>query len=128
MLKNDYAGAIKYFQKTVKTRPMRSYQALGICHYHLSRFKYAKENIVKAYLADKKNPLTLFYMAATMEQLNKIFNAIYYYKKYLKLNYDNTEMNRYAKRRLQALKDKRRSKQSGKLLKIIDAVIKEIKK
>ncbi|GAF85608.1 unnamed protein product, partial [marine sediment metagenome] len=98
------------------------------CYYHLSHFKYAKENIVKAYLADKKNPLTLFYMAATMEQLNKIFNAIYYYKKYLKLNHGNTEMNRYAQRRLQALKDKRRSKQSGKLLKIIDAVIKEIKK
>ena len=115
---NNYNIIFQYFK-----RP-----SLFHCHYHLSRFKYAKENIVKAYLADKKNPLTLFYMAATMEQLNKIFNAIYYYKKYLKLNYDNTEMNRYAKRRLQALKDKRRSKQSGKLLKIIDAVIKEIKK
>ncbi|MFC2164276.1 tetratricopeptide repeat protein, partial [Acidobacteriota bacterium] len=125
---DDYEGAIKFFKKSLKSRPMESHQGLGICYYHLGKYNEARKSIEKAIKLDKKQPLSWFYGAAAMDALNKRNGAMQGYEEYLKFNHDNAEMNAFARERLDALKKKKKSDLSNRLLKAIDAIKKEIEK
>lgn len=129
MLKNNFAGAVDYFKKSLKSRPMESYQGLGICYYHLGEYKEARKCFEKTLKLDRNQPLSWFYGAANLDALNKRNGAIHGYKKYLKLNHDNAEMNAFARKRLDELKKgKKRGDFRETLIRIIDAIHKEVKK
>ena len=123
---NKFAEAAESFQKSLEIYPMESYQGLGICYYHMEKFKIARKNIEKAYKLDRTVPLNVFYTAACRDVLGKLNTAKYHYKEYLALNHDNAEMNEFARKRIEALKTKNK-KISQSFVKMIDAIIKEIK-
>lgn len=128
MAQENYAGAIEYFKKSVKTHPLKSYRYIGVCYLHQKQFKEALKYIVKAFKMDKKSPVSTFYLANCCDNMGKIIDAKYYYKKYLKMKYSNPKLNSYANRRLKELKKKKRKKNwSGELLRVMDAILKEIK-
>jgi len=124
---NKFAEAVESFKKSLKLYPMESYQGLGICYYHMKMYKEARENIEKAYRLDKKVPVNVIYTAACRDILGKTNTAIYHYKEYLEMNHDNVEMNEFAKKRIEALKARKRKKTSESFVKLLDAIIKEIK-
>jgi tetratricopeptide (TPR) repeat protein len=124
--KDDYEGAIGYFTKSLESRPMESYQGIGICYYHLGKHKEARKFLERTIKLDKKQPLSWFYGAANLDALNKRNGAIDGYKRYLKLNHDNEKMNAFARERLDALKKKRKSDLNKKLFRAIDIIKKEI--
>jgi hypothetical protein len=130
MAEENYGGAIEYFQRSLNSnaRVMESYQGLGICYYHLGKHKEARKSIENTLKLDKNQPLSWFYGALNMDALNRRNGAIDGYKRYLKLNHDNAEMNAFARARLEELRKNRRSDLGNQLLKIIDAIKKEIKK
>ena len=107
---------------------MESYQGLGICCFHLGRYKEARKHLENTLKLDKNQPLSWFYGALNMDALNRRNGAIDGYKKYLKLNHDNEEMNSFARVRLEELKQRRRSDWNKRLLDVIEAIKKEIKK
>jgi len=125
---NKFSEASEYFNKSLKLYPMESYQGLGICYYHMEKFKEARKNIEKAYRLDRTVPLNVFYTAACRDALEKTNTAIFHYKEYLAMNHDNAEMNEFAKRRIETLKARNRKKTSESFVKLLDAIIKEIKK
>jgi len=130
MAEDNYVGAIEHFQKSLKSNsnPMESYQGLGICCYHLGKHKEARKYFERAIKLDKRQPLSWFYGAANMDALGKRNGAMDGYKRYLKLNHDNPEMNAFARRRLDELKKRRKSDWQNRLLQIIDTIKKEIEK
>jgi len=125
---NKFGEAAKSFQKSLAAYPMESYQGLGICYYHMQKFKEARKNIEKAYRLDRTVPLNVFYTAASRDVLEKSNTAIFHYKEYLALNHDNIDMNEFARKRIDELKTGRGKRMGQSLAKIIDAIIKEIKK
>jgi hypothetical protein len=125
---NKFSEASEYFNKSLKLYPMESYQGLGICYYHMEKYKEARKNIEKAYRLDRTVPLNVFYTAACRDVLEKTNTAIFHYKEYLAMNHDNAEMNEFAKRRIETLKARNRKKTSESFVKLLDAIIKEIKK
>ena len=77
---------------------------------------------------DKKSALSTFYLANCCDNMDKISDAKYYYKKYLKMKHGNTEMNAFARKRLELLKKKRgKKKRRRDWQRVIEAIIKEIK-
>lgn len=128
MLNKNYSDAIPHFKRSLKSQPHDSHQALGICYYHTGRFKEAEKQIEEAYKRNKKVPLNAFYLAASLDQRDKITQAIHFYKKYLKLNHNNKEMVGYAQHRLKALGNKRGRPNKDALIQIIDAILKEIER
>jgi len=130
MASENYAEAIEYLKRALKsnTQSMQTYQGLGICCYHLGRYKEARKYLENAIKLDKTQPLSWFYGAANMDALGKRNGAMDGYKRYLKLNHDNPEMNAFARKRLDDLRKKRKSDWKSQLLKVIDAVKKEIEK
>ena len=102
--------------------------AIFRCCYHLGRYKEARKYLENAIKLDKTQPLSWFYGAANMDALGKRNGAMDGYKRYLKLNHDNPEMNAFARKRLDDLRKKRKSDWKSQLLKVIDAVKKEIEK
>jgi tetratricopeptide (TPR) repeat protein len=125
---NKFAEAVKSFKKSLKSNPMESYQGLGISYYHMEKFKDARKNIEKAYKLDRTVPLNVFYTAACQDVLGKWNTAIRNYIDFLEMNYDNSEMNEFARERIAELKAKNRKRMSESFVKMIDAIIKEIKK
>ncbi len=125
---NKFAEAVASFKKSLKSNPMESYQGLGISYYHMEKFKDARKNIEKAYKLDRTVPLNVFYTAACRDVLGKWNTAKFHYEEYLALNHDNAEMKEFARKRIEALKAKNRKKMSESFVKMIDAIIKEIKK
>ena len=125
---NKFAEAVKSFKKSLKSNPMESYQGLGISYYHMEKFKDARKNIEKAYKLDRTVPLNVFYTAACRDVLGKWNTAIHRYIEYLNMNYDNADMNEFSRKRIAELKAKNRKKMSESFAKMIDAIIKEIKK
>lgn len=130
MGEENYIGAIESFQKSLKSniQPMESYRELGICYFHLGEHKKARKNFEKAIKLDKKQPLSWFYGALNMDALNRRNGAIDGYKRYLKLDHGNAEMNAFARERLKQLKQGRRFDWSKRLLEVFDAIKKEIEK
>jgi tetratricopeptide (TPR) repeat protein len=128
LAENKFADAVNSFQKSLDTYPMESYQGLGISYYHLEKFKEARKNIERAYKLDRTVPLNVFYTAACRDVLGKSNTAIYHYKEYLALNHDNAEMNAFAEERIEVLKSRNGKRLSEGFTKMIDAIIKEIKK
>lgn len=124
---NKFAEAVKSFKKSLKSNPMESYQGLGISYYHMEKFKDARKNIEKAYKLDRTVPLNVFYTAACRDVLGKWNTAIHHYIEYLDMNHDNAEMNEFARERIEDLKARNRKEMSEKFIKMIDAIIKEIK-
>jgi tetratricopeptide (TPR) repeat protein len=128
MALGNYADAVEYFKKSVKDYPLKSYRYIGVCYLHQKQFKEALKYIVKAFKMDKKSPVSTFYLANCCDNMGKIIDAKYYYKKYLKMKYSNPKLNSYANRRLKELKKKKRKENwSGELLRVMDAILKEIK-
>jgi tetratricopeptide (TPR) repeat protein len=130
MAEENYSGAIECFQRSLESKAqiMESYQGLGICYYHLGKYKEARKSIENTLKLDKNQPLSWFYGALNMDALDRRNGAMDAYKRYLKLNHDNAEMNAFAQTRLEELRKNRRSDWGSQLLKIIDAIKKEIKK
>jgi len=126
----NYAGAIAYFQRSLesKNRIMESYQGMGICYFHLGEHKQARKNLENALKLDRTQPLSWFYGALNMDVLKRINGAIEGYKRYLKLNHDNAEINAFARERLEQLKRGRSFDWSKRLPEVIEAIKKEIKK
>jgi len=124
---NKFAEAVESFKKSLKSNPMESYQGLGICYYHMEKFKEARKNIEKAYKLDRTVPLNVFYTAACRDVVGKTNTAKFHYEEYLAMNHDNAEMNEFAKKRIEALKARKRKKTSESFVKLLDAIIKEIK-
>jgi len=129
MDQKNYSGAIEYFQRSLKSDSwvMESYRGLGICCFYLGRHKEARKHLENALKMDKKQPLSWFYGALNMDALNRRNGAIDGYKRYLKLNHDNAEMNAFARERLEQLRQGRRFEWNKRLLDVIDAIRKEIK-
>jgi hypothetical protein len=129
MDEKNYGGAIEYFQRSLKSnnRIMESYQGLGICCFHLGEHKQARKYLENAIKMDKTQPLSWFYGALNMDALKRKNGAMDGYKRYLKLNHDNEEMNAFARERLEQLKRGRRLDWSKRLLDVIEAIKKEIK-
>jgi hypothetical protein len=94
----------------------------------LREHKKARKSFEQSIKLDKKQPLSWFYGALNMDVLNRRNGAIDGYKRYLKLNHDNAEMNSFARVRLEELKQSRRSDWNKRLLEVIEAIKKEIKK
>jgi len=93
----------------------------------MEKFKDARKNIEKAYKLDRTVPLNVFYTAACRDVLGKWNTAIHHYIEYLDMNHDNAEMNEFARERIEDLKARNRKEMSEKFIKMIDAIIKEIK-
>ncbi|UCG59951.1 MAG: PDZ domain-containing protein [Phycisphaerales bacterium] len=128
MEQRNYTAAIECFRKTLESRPRESYQALGICYYHNGLFRDGLNNIVKAYKMDRRSPLNVFYLAACSDKLGNSRDAIYYYKRYLGMRHNDSQMQATARTRLNALTAANRNKQqetAQKVLQIVDAIIKE---
>lgn len=131
MQQRNYTAAIECFQKTLKSRPRESYQALGICYYHKGLFRDGLNNIVAAYKIDKRSPLNVFYLAACSDKLGNSRDAVYYYKQYLGMRHNDSNMQATARTRLRALTAANRKSQqetAQKMLQIIDTIIKETQK
>ena len=128
MARKNYTEAIENFKKSIKDFPIKSNRYIGLCYIFQKQFKEALKYIVKAYKMDKKSPLSTIYLANCCDNLGKITDARYYYKKYLKMKHSDSELNSFANKRLKALKKKKGKKNiSNQLLKAIDAILKEIK-
>ena len=129
MDQENFDGAIEYFQSSLESnsRVMESCQGLGICFFHLGRHKEARKYCENALKLDDKQPLSWFYGALNMDALNRKNGAMDGYKRYLKLNHDNAEMNAFARERLEQLRQGRRFDWNKRLLDVIDAIRKEIK-
>jgi Tfp pilus assembly protein PilF len=91
----------------------------------LGEHKEARKNFENAIKLDKNQPLNWFYGALNMDALNKRNGAMDGYKRYLKLNHDNAEMNAFAQARLEQLKQGRRFNWSKKLFEVFDTIKKE---
>jgi TolA-binding protein len=131
MQQRNYTAAIECFRKTLKSRPRESYQALGICYYNKGLFREGLDNIVKAYKMDNRSPLNVFYVAACSDKLGNSRDAIYYYKRYLGMRHNDSQMQATARTRLSALTAANRKRQQDtaeKMLQIIDTIIKETQK
>jgi Tfp pilus assembly protein PilF len=124
----DYGEAAGYFQKSLKanSHTMESYQGLGICYYHLGEHEDARKFLEKAIKLDESQPVSWFYGAANLDALNRRNGAMHGYRQYLSLQHDNTEMDAFARNRLDALTQKREDDWRGQLLRVIDAIRKEI--
>ena len=99
---------------------------MGICYYHLGQYPEARECLEKAIKLDESQPVSWFYGAANMDALNRTNGAMDGYRRYLKLQHDNTEMNAFARKRLDALTRKRGAGLTDQLLRAIDAITREI--
>jgi tetratricopeptide (TPR) repeat protein len=124
---DKYRQAIEYFQKSIDEYPLEAHRYIGICYMYLKEFKVALKYIVKAYKMNKKSAESTFYLANCCDNLGKIVDAKYYYKRYLKKKHLNSEMNSFAKKRLEVLKRKGKKRRSIQWLKVFDAILKETK-
>jgi len=120
--KKDYDKAIGQFRKTIDSLRFQSFQGLGLCYYYKKYFDDAFYYFAKAYKEDPRSPLTLFYMAATLDQWGKGLEAIFCFESYLKLNDPDKNRREIAQQRWQYLK--RRSQRPGHALyRSVDEVI-----
>ncbi|GAG96939.1 unnamed protein product, partial [marine sediment metagenome] len=109
-------------RKTIDSLRFQSFQRLGLCYYYKKYFDDAFYYFAKAYKEDPRSPLTLFYMAATLDQWGKGLEAIFCFETYLKLNDPDKNRREIAQQRWQYLK--RQSQRPGhSLYRSVDEVI-----
>lgn len=122
LLNKDYDKAIGQFRKTIDSLHFQSFQGLGLCYYYKKYFDDAFYYFAKAYKENPRSPLTLFYMAATLDQWGKGLEAVFCFETYLKLNDSDKNRREIAQQRWQYLK--RRSQRPGhSLYRSVDEVI-----
>lgn len=131
--KNDYQNAIDVLSKAVRLRPQDSektvsYEYLGASYFHTDQVQPALDTFLTAHKINKKSPMTVYYLGACFDRLNNKRDAVYYYKKYLRMDHDNAGWNRIARQRLHDLTyDPQKAEQTKKtILDIMEAVRKEM--
>ena len=109
----DCRSAIPYLEKATRYNEdqgrLDHLEFLGVCYYNEGRLNEALTTMVKANKRNRKSPLSVYYLGAISDRLGHHADAMFYYKKYLRLRHDNADMNFAAKERLSVLK-----RQAGK--------------
>jgi tetratricopeptide (TPR) repeat protein len=125
--RKDYENAIKVLNQAVRLRPgddkkTVSFEYLGASYY------FADQAFLGAHKINPKSPMTVYYLGACFDRRENKRDAVYYYKKYLRMDHDNAGWNRRARERLKALTyDPQKAERTKKtLLDIMDAVKKEM--
>ncbi|MBD3413093.1 MAG: hypothetical protein GF421_01510 [Candidatus Aminicenantes bacterium] len=118
----DYDRAIGQFRTTVNTSPLPSFQGLGLCYYYKKCYDDAFSYFAKAYRENPRSPLTLFYMAATLDHWGRGLEAAFCFETYLRLNDSDNKRRDIARRRLDYLKSRMRPR-SYPLYRTVDEVI-----
>lgn len=122
LIKKDYDKAVSQFRKTLDSLPNQSLQGIGLCYYYQKYFDDSFYYFAKAYKVNQRSPLTIFYMAATLDQWGRGQEAAFCFEAYLKFNDPDKNRREIARERLQYLK--RRSRRPGySLYRSVDEVI-----
>lgn len=110
-------------------RQLADFELLGECHFKQRRYREALPAFQEAAKINPRSPPTVYFLAGCYDVLNDRDKAIFYYRAYLGLNDKNPEMDKFARRRLEALT--RKAGQSGntadQLLRLWETIQKDIK-
>ena len=131
--KDNYQKAVEVLQQAVRLRSKNddntvSFEYLGASYFYSDQVQPAANTFLTAYKINKESPMTVYFLGACFDRLNNKRDAVYYYKKYLRMDHDNAGWNRIARQRVSDLTyDPQKAERTKKtILDVIEAVQKEI--
>jgi Flp pilus assembly protein TadD len=106
--RKQYDEAIGPLREAVRLKPpatkdTAAHGLLGHSYFAMGRTEEALDTFWKAYQIDPKVPVTVYFLGACYDRLNYRKEAAHYYRQYLNMRNNDSEMNRLAKQRLSAL-------------------------
>ena len=130
---NNYPKAIEALRQAVRLRSQDdtntvSYEYLGASYFYADQVQPAVDTLLTAFKINKESAMTVYYLGACFDRLNNTRDAVYYYKKYLRMDHDNAGWNRVARQRVRDLTyDPQKAERTKKtILDIMEAVRKEM--
>jgi tetratricopeptide (TPR) repeat protein len=110
------------------SRNISAHELTGICYFKKGQIEDAVAVLLEANKIKKNSPITTYYLAACFDTLGEVRDAIYYYRKYLKLQKRSAKLEDHARMRLTELKKitaEHKKKELGHSLMKMYEVIKE---
>jgi tetratricopeptide (TPR) repeat protein len=122
LIAKEYDRAIGQFRTTIDALPLQSFQGLGLCYYYKKSYYDAFYYFAKAYRENPRSPMTLFYMAATLDHWGRGPEAVFCFETYLRLNDSDNKRRDIAHQRLEYIKSQMRRRKYF-LYRTVDEVI-----
>ena len=82
------------------------FQLMGHCYFQTKRFPQAQSAFTKAYQINPRDPVNVYFLAASNDALNDKSEALRLYNQFLMMRCPDNNMNATAQRRIQALTKK----------------------